>query len=144
MSYHSILLGEVSSLIDELIEQKAVINPDSVTSEICANHRNELNGDAPFSTFNNHSNVRREVRRVMSKKMEIPTSAEGEQLTIEGHKYVQRYYSIQRVGQQIGIPVEEMTSEEIESKAEELIKMGKACFAHAKELKRYFVSKSIA
>lgn len=143
MSYQKILVGEISSLIDDLIDGKITIDPNAVTSEICGNHSDELLDDAPFSTHNNYSNVRREVRQVMSKKLNIDQSSESNQLTIEGFKYVQRYYSIERDNEYVGVPIEQLTANEISAKVNELRKMGRACLRHAEELEGYHSKKSI-
>jgi len=143
MSYQKILTGEISSMIDELIEKQILINPNSVTSEICENHSDELLDDAPFSTFNNYSNVRREVRKVMSKKLDIDHLNIDSQLTIEGFKYVQKYYSIERNNDYVGVPVDQLTKTEIHEKADQLNKMGRACLRHSTELQKYYLKRKI-
>ena len=103
----------------------------------------ELLSEAPFSTHNNYTNVRREVRLVMSKKLNIDYSSDSNQLTIEGFKYVQRYYSIERNNEYIGVPVEQMSEDEINKKSSELSKMGRACLRHARELINYYAKKTV-
>jgi len=141
MSYQKILISEIASIMDNLIEAKITIDPNAITNEICNNHSDELIKDAPFSTHNNYSNVRREVRSVMSKKLDFTQQPESQQLIIEGFEHVQVYYSIKRKGEQIGVPVEQMTEFEIREKAKELRKMGKTCFDHANELEMYYFKK---
>ena len=138
MSYLKVLVGEVSTAVDELMDRNEFINPEKVTTVICSNHQHELVNDAPFSTFNNYTNVRRVVRQVISKKTDpFPDGEKTNQLTIEGFNHVQKYYCIEREGEMQGVPVVAMSDEEIDNKCDELIKMGRTCFAHAKELKRF-------
>ena len=144
MSYQNILVGEISSLIDDLIDEKITIDPNAVTSEICGNHSDELLDDAPFSTHNNYSNVRREVRSVMSKKMDLDINSltnENSQLVIIGFECLQSYYSIKRNDSYFGVPIEEITVEEGRQKAKSYRKMGNTCYIHADELDKYFDSK---
>jgi len=50
----------------------------------------------------------------------------------------EKYYLIERNGEMVGVPEGKMTEGELaETKYNELIKMGQAHFAHAKELKGY-------
>ena len=140
MSYQKILVGEISSLIDNLIDGKIIIDPNAVTSEICNNHSKELLNDATFSTYNNYTNVRREVRSVMSKKMDLDINSltnENSQLVIIGFECLQSYYSIKRNDSYLGVPIEEMTVEEIRQKAKSYRKMGNTCYIHADELDKY-------
>lgn len=137
MSYKKVLVGEISSVIDQLMADKIVIDPRSVASMVCSSHNEELMEEAPFSTHNNYTNVRREVRAVMSKKLVVSEDNFNSQLTIEGTKYVQKYYSINRDGEQLGIPVDQLTKEEVKDKAAHLRKMGRACLLHATELEEY-------
>tara|TARA_R110000787_G_scaffold44892_4_gene109770 strand:- start:173 stop:604 length:432 start_codon:yes stop_codon:yes gene_type:complete len=137
MSYQKVLVGEISSVIDQLMADKIVIDPRSVASIVCGYHDDELMEEAPFSTHNNYKNVRREVRSVMSRKLVVSEDNFDSQLTIEGTKYVQKYYSINRDGEQLGVPVDDLTKEEVKSKADHLRKMGRACLRHARELEEY-------
>lgn len=137
MSYQKVLIGEISSIIDDLMQDKIVIDPRSIASMVCSNNDEELVDEAPFSTHNNYKNVRREVRNVMAKKLLIREDNFDSQLTIEGTKYVQKYYSVNRDGEQLGVPVDQLTKEEVRMKADTLKKMGRACLRHATELENY-------
>lgn len=141
MSYKKLLVGEISTLIDQLIADKIIIDPRSIASMVCSSHNEELMEEAPFSTHNNYTNVRREVRMVMSKKLVVSEDNFNSQLTIEGTKYVQKYYSIIRNGEQLGVPVDQLTKEEVKDKANHLRKMGRACLLHATELEEYTENK---
>lgn len=138
MSYRNILIEEILSVVDGMMEKKKVIDPNKVTDLICTSHRDELLDDADFSVHNIYANVRREVRNVISKKLGTDDEqAISGQLTIEGFKHVQQYYSITRDDVPLVVPVEQMTDEEVQEKAEWHRKCGRAHFEHADELVEY-------
>jgi len=143
MSYHRILIGEISSLIDEMMKKKKVIIQNSITAIVCSNHAHELKQDALFSTYCINTTVRKEVGQVMNKKLLNDSSASG-QLTIEGFKYVQAYYSIERDGEIQGLPLDLISREEGIAKGKELIKTGKGFIAHGDELVDYFQNIAIS
>lgn len=133
-SYRNILIEEILNQVDRLMERKKVIDANKVTQLICANHRDEILQNAEFSIYNIYSNVRREVRSVISKKLGTDEQETSGQLTIEGFKHVQQYYAIERNGIPLVVPVEQMTDEEVEAKAAWHRKCGQAHFEHADEL----------
>ena len=137
MSYKSILVNEISALIGQLMAEKRLIDPRSVTTMVCTNHHEELSEEAPFSTHNNYTNVRREVTAVMSKALAGSEGIANGQLIIEGMQFVQKYYSVERNGERVGVPVDQMSAEEVTEKVELLHKMGDACHSHADELLKY-------
>jgi len=137
MSYQNVIVGEISNEIDSLVELNLVVNRKLVTTKVCSNHQDELNGDAPFSTYNNHQNVGKLVTKLISQKFDVNEQNFDNQLTIEGFKYLQKYYSINREGERIGVPIDQCTKEELLAKKERIGKMGRACLVHQNELAKY-------
>jgi hypothetical protein len=140
MSYRNILINEISSVVDGLMNQKKIIDASKVTDVICKNHSDELlYQNADFSRFNIYSNVRREVRSFVSKKLGTDDEqAIAGQLTLDGFRHVQQYYAIERKGIPLVVPIEQMSDKEIEEKAAWHRKCGKAHFEHARELMQYY------
>lgn len=139
-SYRNILIEEILKQVDRLMERKKVIDANKVTKIICSNHRDEILEGADFSVYNIYSNVRREVRNVISQKLGIDDEQANGQLTIEGFRRVQQYYAITRNGIPLVVPVEQLTDEEVEEKAAWYRKCGLAHFEHADELIAYHES----
>ena len=138
MSYRNVLIEEIANAVNDMMDQKKIIDPNKVTDLICAKHRDEILDNAEFSIFNIYSNVRREVRNVISKKLGVDEEqGMGGQLTIQGFMRVQEYYSIMRGGIPLVVPVEQMTEEEVKEKAKWYRTCGQAFFEHADELIAY-------
>lgn len=70
-----------------------------------------------------------------------PSTVRDEQLVMPGFEHVQRGYSNERNGENVIVPIDEMTDAEIESKAREYERMAAGCIAHAKELRNYVLKR---
>lgn len=54
-----------------------------------------------------------------------------------GFERLQTHYLVERDEERVAVRIDHLTDEEIEAKAKEQETMGRACFQHADELRRY-------
>ena len=140
MSYETQLRAEIHQKIDESIKANTRIVASWITHEICEDHRcglSEIGVDSDYWQWCGYRTTREYVRRCISKRINDIPEDDDPQLKLDGFDHVQTHYLVKRGGEDIGVPIEEMTIDEIASKASHYKAMGAACFDHADELLRY-------
>lgn len=139
MSYSDKLIVEINSVIDRKIAAGLPLLAQWITHEVCEAHDEGLapNDHSDFWRHSGYKATRDEVRRCINRRIGDQPGAADRQMVFDGFEQLQRYYMVDRDGDQIGVPVQELTDEEIEGKAATYRSMGAACFAHADELDRY-------
>lgn len=128
---------EIAAKIEWLKDNNGpVLHPDWITQAVMADHADVDGKDADFHLCCSRAQVRNEVRQQLNKfkPQETPTAT---QLVLEGFERLQHYYLVPRDGEQVAVRIDELSDEEIDAKAEEQETMGRACFQHADELRRY-------
>lgn len=114
--------------------------PTFITHEIVKRHVAGLaraNEHTPFYEHFAHKGCRSEVGRYISKTYGDEAADAKKPDTFFGYEYIQRHYVITRDGEDIAVPIDDLTDAEIEARVEMLRKRGLACLAHADELERY-------
>ena len=141
MSYSDQLRTEIVEILNALAEEHRPWNPDWITTAICGNHEHglsEINGeDIEFWRYCGQRACREAVRRCINQLAGDRPEQDDGQLVLPGWDHLQAYYTVNRDGTSIGIPVFDLTDIEIKEKAKEYRKMGEGCFAHADELLRF-------
>lgn len=131
---------EISAKIQWLIENNgSVLHPRFIAHSVVSDHPDVNGEDADFYKVVSYEKLRDEVRQQIN-RMKVKTDDEQDsqqQLLMPGFDYLQRRYFVPRDGETCIVKIEEMSDEEIEAKAKEREAMGRACFAHADELRRY-------
>lgn len=131
---------ELSAKIQWLIDNNgAVLHPRFIAHAVIDDHPDVNGEDVDFYKIVTFEKLRDEVRQQIN-RMKVKTEEEQEssaQLVMPGFDYLQHRYFVPRDGETCIVKIEDMTDEEIEAKAKEREAMGRACFAHADELRRY-------
>ena len=141
--YSDRLNSEIHERLDKLAEQGTPWIVRWITHEIVNSHNSGLpdGEDGEFFQWTAYTTVCEEVRKIINKRAGDKPSepAQQGQVTLPGfdREYMQDYYLVKRDGESVGMPVTELTDEEIEAKAQLYRKMGAACYAHADELERF-------
>lgn len=86
-----------------------------------------------------HEHVARVVKKVINKRQEDDEEGgqKSDQLLFEGFEYLRSAYTLHRAGDLVIVPLEQMTDDEIDARAEDLDRSSEGCKAHANELRRY-------
>lgn len=130
---------EVIAKIEWLIANNgSVLHPELIAHQVAADHPDVNGDDADFYKCCSFAKLRDEVRQQINRMKVKTESDEGsEQLAMPGFDYLQQRYFIERDKEPCIVRIEEMSDLEIEAKAKEREAMGRSCFAHADELRRY-------
>lgn len=146
MSYADRLSAEINTLLDELAERGCEWRAPWITNEICQRHTDGLaeGEDADYWRYCGYSYCRREVTRCINRRADPEPEHGDKQLTLPGYEHLHAYYVVERDGEEVGVPVHDMTDDEIAQKQAHYRKMGAACFAHADELQRFKQSRGVA
>lgn len=135
---HQTLGEEINTLLDDLAGQGREWNPTWIAHTICKGHEPGLaqNDDAEFWRTCGYSDCRREVTRCINRRAgDAPERRE--QIAMPGFEHLQAYYVVERGGEELGIPVDLLSDDELLAKAAHYRKMGAACFAHADDIDRF-------
>ena len=141
MSYHERLTAEINATLDDLISRGEAWRAGWVAHAICSDHSSGLagNDDADFWQWCTYQEVRDQVRRTINARAgdKPETNADDRQLRLPGYQFLQAYYVVRRDEEDIGVPIHDLTDEEVEAKAKQYRAMGAACFGHADDLDRF-------
>lgn len=130
---------EISAKIQWLIDNNgAVLHPQFIAHSVESDHPDVTGADAEFYKCCSFAKLRDEVRQQIN-RMKVKTEEQDgvEQLVMPGFDHLQQRYFISRDGETCIVKIDDMTDDEIEAKAKEREAMGRACYAHADELRRY-------
>lgn len=146
MSYADRLTAEINAVLDELADEGSEWRAAWIAHQICERHAPGLGDgeDADFWRHCGYADCRREVTRCINRRAGDRPESDPGQLTLPGYEHLHAYYVVDRDGQEVGVPVHDMTAPELESKVRHYRKMGAACFAHANEIERYMESRASA
>lgn len=141
------LADEINAVLDDLAGRGEVWRASWIAQEICAEHASGLAGNdhAEFWRACGYSDCRREVTRCINARAgDARPAGDHTQLTLPGYEHLQSYYVVVRDDEEVGVSVHDLTDGEVESKAAQYRSMGRACFAHAKELERFREQRKVA
>lgn len=139
MSYQDRLRTEIHAALDSLATEQKPWVAQWIANAICNSHADGLadNDHKEFWRHCAYMNCRDEVRRCINMRAGDQPEQEGEQIKLFGWQHLHAYYVVNRDGEDIGVPINDLTDEEMEAKAESYRKMAATCYAHAEELDRF-------
>lgn len=144
MSYATQLTEQIHGVLDRLAAEGAEWRPALIADEIVRSHDAGLaeDDDALFWKHCGYSETRREVTRCINARAgDRPGAPTEEQIVLPGYQHLQRYYVVQRDGEDMGVPVHELSDLEIEAKVALYRAQARAQLAHADELVEYRVAR---
>lgn len=130
------LMNEVQEIIERFISEGKSIAASWVVQAIVKSHPDVSGADANWYILCGYEHARDSVRQVLRR---YKPSEEGpqEQVVLPGFERLQKAYLVDRGNEQTIVPVQDLTDAEIEAKEIELEIMGRGCYQHRDELKRY-------
>lgn len=135
------LESEIAAKIEYMRGHEEEIKPDWVTGSLMADHSDIEGKDADFHLCCSRLSVRKYVTQQIN-NLESPQKEDENQLHLDGFEHLHLFYVITRKDGRIGVRIDCCTDEELEAKAKEYDSMGRACLAHAKELRRYIEART--
>lgn len=141
------LQREANSLVDSYLKVGLQSDPNWMTQAILNRHPlpDDFEGEhREFSDICRFNHVRAAVRKAVNRYKVENGPQEDKQLVLPGFDHLQRGYLVTRDKQQVLVPVDLLTDEEIEGKALEYERMAEGCRAHAKELRQYMRERRVS
>lgn len=136
------LVNEITTLIEARIGGGEPVAATWVTQEIVGLHPDVRGEDAPWYRSRAYDDVRAAVRHVV-RSYKPAVEGTDEQLLLPGFERLQKAYLVSRDGDQIVVPTNQLTDEEVDAKVGELRRMAEGCHLHADELIRYRKTRSV-
>ena len=141
-SYYDRLVREINGNLDTLAESGDRWVASWVANAICNDHEDALPAGegSEFWLWNAYRNVREMVRKQINARAgDTAERGHEHQFTFPGfdRDQLQDYYMVDRDGEEVGVPVMDLTDAEVDGKTNMYMAMGAACFAHARELQRF-------
>jgi hypothetical protein len=149
-SYHNRVIAEIETKLDARAEAGEPLVAKWISNEICNDHRGILpdSSESDFWLWTGYQYVRELVRKQINKRAgDRPAEKpERQQFVFPGfdRDHLQDYYMVEREGDEIGVPVIDLTDEELDRKASHYRAMGATCYAHADEIQRFKQYRSAA
>lgn len=133
------LTQEIRAIVHTRIQRKERIQPNWITQDIINTHPLIEGEDSDFYLCLGRETIREQVRKQISRFKLTPDKAVNinQQLVLPGYERLQVFYLIESDGEQIAIPLEQMSDAQRQAKIDELRAMGSGCYQHARELERY-------
>ncbi|WP_423208772.1 hypothetical protein [Paracoccus yeei] len=129
--------SEIRRLVQERVNAGISIRVEWFTQEILS-MKCEIEGDdADFYVACAVDFIKETVKRTVGEYAPKASAATDRQIVMDGFDHMQKAYTVNRDGEQVLVPVQHLTDDEIEARAEEYEAMAKGCIAHAKELRAY-------
>lgn len=133
--------SELTTAVRDMIEARLANGEPAATSwivrEFAVQHPALEGPDQDLHELCMYGHVRWTVRDVL-RGMHSEEPEEQTRFEASGFQHLQRRYTIERgEDEQVVVPLERMTPEECEAKADELQRMADGCMAHAAELRQY-------
>lgn len=141
MSNFQKLNEEIAAKVDEIVKKGGPLFPDWIAHAICNDHADGLadgNEEADFWRHNGYRTVRRQVGTFITKNFK-PEERKDErrQFIFPGFDHVQTHYVVERDGDEIAIPTNSLTDEEIDAVVSRMRSSAATLYAHADELERF-------
>jgi hypothetical protein len=131
------LMREVETVITERLADGKPTPMTWLVTEVLNRHQDIAGADVPFFQLCGYEHVRDTVREVFRLRKGNEAESEAQADLFPGYTHVQRSYTISRDGEQMVVRLEQMTADEIRSKASELRGFAMGAMAHARELDEY-------
>lgn len=121
-------------IADKISNNEAIVIPWLITEIL--DRKNDIGGnDLPFYLTCTRKAVSEIVRKCVGKYDTTP--ANDAQIVLPGFDHLQVAYPVERNGQQILVPVNQLSDDELEQRAKEYDTMARSCRLHAREIRDY-------
>lgn len=130
------LYREVSEFISKRIADGQSVVVRWAVQEIIDKKSAIEGADKPFYQVCAHKHIEGLVKRVV-KKYAPSEEPSDKEITLFGFEHLQVAYPVHRDGENLIIPVHQLSDEELLARAEQYDEMAKGCRAHARELRSY-------
>jgi len=134
------IIDEIRGVIDALEDHQHGV-PSWITQGIVSEHSEIEGADKDFYLLCAYAHVRTLVAKELNRFKVCPDSETDPQGVLPGFKRLQKRYLVKRDGEQLAVPVGQLTDEEIDEKIGELGKMSAGLSEHMNELRRYKASR---
>jgi hypothetical protein len=130
------LIKEITAVIEARLAAGDAAAATWVTQEVVAQHSQPEHTDSAWFELCAYEAVRAAVRTVL-RRFQPPAEVADEQIVLPGFERLQKAYLVERESEQQIVRIDQLTSDELDAKADELERIGEGCYQHAKELRRY-------
>jgi hypothetical protein len=129
------ITSEVRKFIANKIASKETVVIDWLTNDIVSS-KDEIEGsDLPFYRVCAFKHVRDIVKSCVGKYDRKPST--DSQIVLPGFEHLQVAYTVSRDGENVLVPVDLISDEELAMRAAEYDGMAQGCLAHALEIREY-------
>lgn len=133
---------ELAAIIDRQIRQNQTAHLSWIVQEFIKRHNNISGQDKDLYTFALSGLVKDRAKRIIRK---FDSDIEEIQASLlPGHEYLKVAYSIERHGEQVLVPIEQCTNDELLARADEFDRNAKGLKDHARELRMFVGTRNVA
>jgi hypothetical protein len=130
--------SQLASDIEQVMQSmEGRLHPEWITQAVCDLHKDVHGADAIFWTVTGRAEIRERVRSAINRFKLKATVEPDRQIVLEGFERLQTHYLVQEDGEQVAIPIEEMTDKQWDWKEREFALMSQGISQHLAEIRRY-------
>jgi len=134
---------EIARIIETRMAQGQPAKPSWIVHEIITHHPEIVGADKDFYECCAYGHVATCVREVLRKET-ANEAKDDPQFLLPGYKRLHRRYSIVRGGEQMIVPIENMSTAELHAKATEYFSLAAGMNEHGREVLRYIARREAA
>lgn len=151
MYSRDLITSEINQTLDTLAMRGGEWKAQWITHSVVSGHASGLsdNAEADFFRLTAYIAIREMVRRIIGERAGDNAAEKmrdaRRQIELPGFErdHLQDYYLVRRAGEDVGIPIVDLTDDEVAAKARDLRAMGVSCLEHADELDRFLQWRSL-
>lgn len=140
MQRYEELTNEIHGVLDELEQRRDPWVASWIAHHILESHDTgvyESREDEAFWHHTSYETVRKHVTQAINKRAGDRDVPDDGQVMLPGWERLQSYYVVERDGNQVGLPVWDLTDDELDSKASLFRSFANANMRHAEEIERF-------
>jgi len=138
MNHEKRLREEIQGEFERYEEENRCVPKEWLVTSVLGKHQDVQGPDSEFALYCTAVTVRNGVESFFRRIKSDETLGDDQMLLegVEGFAYIKKRYLVSRDGDSVGVPVGEMTSDEMDAKADELDAFAAGCRMHAIELRK--------
>jgi hypothetical protein len=133
---------EVREFIAEKLAGGHTISVNWLTHEMVGQKSDIYGSDCDFYRLCAYGHLSRVIKQCIGKYQ--PTPDQDRQLVLDGFDHLQTGYPVERNGERMLVPTDQISDEELLARAAEYEEMARGCRQHAKEIRAYVKARQAA
>lgn len=143
MPTQSDIRKRISAFVNESVNQGVIVHVSFIVTSMMSEVSDIEGDDADFYLACGADFISKAAKDVI-KAYEPKDDKQGQLPLMNGFKYLQSAYPVERDGERVLVPTPQISNAEFEARENELLRMAEGCLAHRVEMRDYRESRQAA